>query len=528
MLTSIVIITFNKLDFTKQCIQSIREYTEKGTYELIVVDNSSVDGTIDWLREQSDIKAIFNVENMGFPKGCNQGIRESSGENILLLNNDVVVTPNWLSNLQRALYSSEDIAASGPITNYCSNYQAITVNYNDINQMQDFARNFNISDPTKWELRCRLVGFCLLIKKSVLDRIGVLDEIFTPGNYEDDDLCLRMRLEGYKLILCKDTFIHHYGSVSFGESRQNFINILQTNANKFQSKWGESLIKDFYSTTGSLKPSSNVEIKGGNKEVSQEGDILDFEQNNVVFTGERLVINKDVKQRFNNVLQEHIKRYELACKFVQDKKVLDAACGAGYGAKMLELAGAKQVIGIDISSGSIESATVDYSSDKTSFLVGDVNKLPFEDESFDVVVSFETIEHISDGTAWINEAFRVLKSKGIFIVSTPNRIMTNPGLFMGEKPLNIYHTFEYSLNEFIGELLKKYDIMHIFGQTFIHNTKDYATMTLRQVRGLDMAITPKENELIYGYDLVELGDVKNTQPVYMVAVCRKKKLKKSK
>ncbi|HBD01570.1 MAG TPA: glycosyl transferase, partial [Lachnoclostridium sp.] len=72
--TSIIILTYNNLDYNKPCIESIRKYTKAGTYEIVVVDNNSTDGTKEWLEEQNDLKVIFNTENVGFPKGCNQGI----------------------------------------------------------------------------------------------------------------------------------------------------------------------------------------------------------------------------------------------------------------------------------------------------------------------------------------------------------------------------------------------------------------------------------------------------------------------
>ena len=98
-LTSIVILTYNKLDYNMLCIESIRQYTEPDAYEIIVVDNNSADGTVEWLKSQQDIQLILNSENVGFPAGCNQGIKAARGDSILLLNNDTVVTPRWLDNL---------------------------------------------------------------------------------------------------------------------------------------------------------------------------------------------------------------------------------------------------------------------------------------------------------------------------------------------------------------------------------------------------------------------------------------------
>lgn len=237
--TSIVILTYNNLEYNKLCIDSIRKYTRKGTYEIVIVDNNSTDGTREWLKTQNDLKVIFNDENTGFPKGCNQGINASEKNNdILLLNNDTIVTPNWLENLKICLYSSKNIGSVGAVTNSCSNHQTVQAEYKNIQEMMEFAEKYNKSNSSLWEERVRLVGFCMLIKREVVDKIGLLDEIFTPGNFEDDDYSLRIRNAGYKLILCKDSFIHHFGSASFNKNNQKYAELLNTNRRKFRKKWG--------------------------------------------------------------------------------------------------------------------------------------------------------------------------------------------------------------------------------------------------------------------------------------------------
>ncbi|AJQ26100.1 glycosyltransferase [Pelosinus fermentans] len=236
--TSIIILTYNKLEYTKSCIESIRQYTAPISYELIVVDNHSTDGTVEWLKEQDDIYTIYNSVNLGFPKGCNQGIAIARGMNILLLNNDVIVTYNWLNNLLMTLYSVNDIGAVGPVTNNCANSQSISVPYHSINEMHQFALQYNISQQAYWEERLKLIGFCLLIKKEVVDKIGLLDEIFSPGNYEDDDYSARIREAGYRLLLCRDTFIHHFGGASFKDWSEEYIQLLKQNRKKFEGKWG--------------------------------------------------------------------------------------------------------------------------------------------------------------------------------------------------------------------------------------------------------------------------------------------------
>ncbi|MGL5752387.1 MAG: glycosyltransferase family 2 protein, partial [Paraclostridium sp.] len=234
---SIIILTHNKEEYTKQCIESIRKYTKYIDYEIIVVDNNSTDETISYLKSQSDIKLIQNKENLGFPKGCNQGIEISNKDyDILLLNNDTVVTINYLNNLYNCLHSSEDIGAVGPLTNSASYLQEIAVKYEDIEKMHEFTQIFNESNQSLWEQRIKLIGFCMLIKREVINKVGLLDEIFTPGNFEDDDYSIRMVKEGYRLILCKDTFIHHYGGVSF-DRNDDYALLMEKNKIQFENKW---------------------------------------------------------------------------------------------------------------------------------------------------------------------------------------------------------------------------------------------------------------------------------------------------
>lgn len=216
--TSIILLSYNTYELTKTCIESIRRFTPPGSYEIIVVDNASADASPAWLKRQGDVKLIINEDNKGFPAGCNQGMElAEDGNDILLLNSDVIVTPRWLVNLQQALYSSAEIGAVSCVTNYCSNAQQIPVSYKDIDEMISFADEVNHSNPACWERRVFLVGFCLLIKYEAFLQVGFLDERFTPGNYEDEDYSLRLVKAGYQLLVCRDTFIHHYGSASFSK-----------------------------------------------------------------------------------------------------------------------------------------------------------------------------------------------------------------------------------------------------------------------------------------------------------------------
>ena len=236
--TSIIILTYNNLDKTKDCIESIRKYTDKDSYEIIVVDNNSTDDTKLFLEEQDDIKVIFNESNVGFPMGCNIGIANSEKTyDILLLNNDTVVTKNWLFNLKKCLYSDEKIGAVGAVSNNGANLQGVDFTYNNFDEMQDLASKNNISDVKKWEEKVCLIGYCLLIKREVMDQLNGLDEGYTPGYIEDNDLSLNIIKLGYRLMLCHDSFIHHYLGTSFRKDEDKFNKIILKNRDYFEKKW---------------------------------------------------------------------------------------------------------------------------------------------------------------------------------------------------------------------------------------------------------------------------------------------------
>lgn len=242
-LVSIVILTFNQIKYTKECVESIRKHTSE-LHEIVFVDNGSTDGTVKWLRglvkENSHYKLIENKNNLGFAKGCNQGISASSGEYILLLNNDVIVTEGWLSGMIECLNSSPDIGIVGPMTNNISGPQKVeNADYKSTDQVDIYAKSFKERNRHRRIPIRRIVGFCMLFKRKLVDKIGLLDECFGTGNFEDDDYCLRAALEGYRNMVAGDVFIHHYGSITFIGNSIDFEygSLMGKNKDIFSKKW---------------------------------------------------------------------------------------------------------------------------------------------------------------------------------------------------------------------------------------------------------------------------------------------------
>ena len=188
---SIVILSYNNRPLTQQCIERIRETTPEFAREIVIVDNNSQDDSVDYLRQQKDIVLIENDYNAGFPGGCNIGIEAAKPENdIFLLNNDTIMCFNTLYTLRMGLYEKDNYGSAGCVTNNCTNNQSVFKS-ESLDELKEFGRNNNIPNKRS-EIKLMLIGFALIVKRKVLEKVGYLDERFNPGNFEDDDLSLRI------------------------------------------------------------------------------------------------------------------------------------------------------------------------------------------------------------------------------------------------------------------------------------------------------------------------------------------------
>ncbi len=208
------------------------------------------------------------------------------------------------------------------------------------------------------------------------------------------------------------------------------------------------------------------------------------------FTGERMIpeYNKE-----DIIYSEHLLRYSFCKQFVKGKKVLDVACGSGYGTRILADNQAKNVIGVDISGTAVDYANKKYSNLNTEFIVADGTALPFSDGLFDVVVSFETIEHLENHKAFVSQISRVLNETGILVISSPNKDVYPEG--------NEFHYQELTENEFTA-LLKKH---------FIH------VEVLKQNNFLISSLYQSESDIVKSKS--EILDAFNSQGMYLIAVC---------
>ncbi|MER9623306.1 glycosyltransferase [Mesorhizobium sp. M0222] len=239
---SIIVVTYNNIDLTKACIDSLIRNTTYPNYEIIVVDNASEDGTQSYLRQLSGLELPIRIElnrdNRGFAAANNQGLRIATGDLLVLLNNDTLVPKGWLDPLIRNL-EDPSVGLVGPVTNEIGNEAKIPVEYSDTEGMEAFAdKNAARHAGQSFDIPM-LAMFCVAMRRDTVEAVGPLDEAFGLGLFEDDDYSRRIHEKGLRTICAEDAFVHHIGGASFTKLPQaEYAELWQRNQAHFESKWG--------------------------------------------------------------------------------------------------------------------------------------------------------------------------------------------------------------------------------------------------------------------------------------------------
>ena len=252
MKVSVIIPVYNNADLTKECLASIFSVGAKYDFEVIVVDNASSDHTDKVLAEFSDqVSIIKNKENLGFAKACNQGAKKASGQFVIFLNNDTIVTRGWLDELvfvaennaqvgvvgAKLLYPDETIQHAGVV--FAVNFLPYHVYKKELKDSRFVNREKEYQAVT---------GACLLIEKEFFQKLKGFDEIYQNG-LEDVDLCLKVRKNGRKVIYCPKSVVYHYESMTEGRGggvAHNERVFLQKWQKKIEVDDRKQLLKDGY------------------------------------------------------------------------------------------------------------------------------------------------------------------------------------------------------------------------------------------------------------------------------------------
>jgi GT2 family glycosyltransferase len=227
MPTSIIVVNWNTPALTMACLRHVRRHT-RPPYELIVIDNGSTDGSAEILEQSAgDSRLLRLPSNCGFAGGYNCGIRAANSDNdVLLLNSDAFVTRGWLTRLS-ACMSQRGAGLVGPCTNNCKGKQRHAL------RMHGLVR--------PWFRRTEQVDylsfFCVLINRRVIREVGLLDERFTYGMFEDDDYCRRARAAGFRLFIDGYSWVWHEANSTFAANRLDVGEVFEANRLQFDSKW---------------------------------------------------------------------------------------------------------------------------------------------------------------------------------------------------------------------------------------------------------------------------------------------------
>jgi GT2 family glycosyltransferase len=239
-IASIVMLSWNAPEYTRIAVESIRAHT-RYPHEILVVDNGSEAPTLavlDELERDHGVRVVRNGRNLGFGQGMNVGMAHARGDVIVILNNDVVVTDGWLEDLVGALELRRGVGCTAPRSNKVASEQLLSVQYPDLPAMHRFAEERRRKLRGRGYVAQRVVGFCMCLDREVIDAIGGFDPLYGIGNYEDDDLCVRIRGAGWQIFVCDDVFIHHFGSVSFKANALDYRALMYANWDAFRAKWG--------------------------------------------------------------------------------------------------------------------------------------------------------------------------------------------------------------------------------------------------------------------------------------------------
>ena len=227
----IIVPVYNGLEELKQCVESIKKYTDLEKHRLILVDDKSPSPEIvPFLKslEEQGICVIESSVNEGFSASVNKGMKYSDRD-VILLNSDTIVTKGWVEKIIACAYSKRAAATVTPLSNaatLCSVPEFLKDNQvpagYTVDEMGELVEHCSLKRYPRISVA---VGFCMYIKREVLDKIGYFDaETFGKGYGEENDFCHRAEIQGYIHLMCDDTFIYHKGTASFeGEEKQKLL-----------------------------------------------------------------------------------------------------------------------------------------------------------------------------------------------------------------------------------------------------------------------------------------------------------------
>jgi GT2 family glycosyltransferase len=445
---SVVVLTYNNLDLTRACLASLDEHSQYEHMEVIVVDNASSDGSqaflSEWVANGRDRKLILNEDNRGFAAGNNQGLSIAAGDYLVMLNNDTYVTPGWIRTLLKHLQRDETIGLIGPVTNNIGNEAKIDIAYNGMDEMLLKSAAYTRRHVGQTCPLRTAAFFCVTMPRTTYERVGALDEAFGRGFFEDDDYCRRIEQLGLRVVCAEDVFIHHHLSASFNKlKQQDRQKLFEDNKKIYEAKWGEWLPHGYRSHESSAQwqPEVIPDVFGGQKYFAGHcivcGKPSRFFYQDIALWRESLncqhcrstsryrSITKGLLRAITELTGSEASSLATLPHFSNGKlRVYDTQPPFYYEPCAYPLPDLLKAIGW------IDVELSQYKPNKPMGKVlakGVTNQnlecLTFPDESLDIVITSDVMEHVRLDDRAHREIYRVLKPGGLYIFTVPhNRV----------------------------------------------------------------------------------------------------------
>ena len=212
MQTSILIPTFNRQKYLKRCVETIQKHTT-GDYEILFVRNGMTRGAADWLQDIVRDTAnchLIETRDTGYAASLNQTINGARSDYIVFMHNDVIVTDQWLTGMLNLMVNHDDIGCVGPMSDNVNGIQAVG-HPEDISedQLESFAAEFRMRNQHRRVEAVRLSDVCVGMRRVNIEQIGGFDDQFNSQDVIIEDICLSMRLEGFRNAIAGDVLIYH-------------------------------------------------------------------------------------------------------------------------------------------------------------------------------------------------------------------------------------------------------------------------------------------------------------------------------
>ncbi len=235
----IIVLTWNKVEVTKNFVESLLRST-KLPVRVLFIDNASSDGTPDYLRSlkgtsNCHFEIIFNKENLGFIKGVNQGLAKTTAPFICLANNDLTFTPGWLEDILDLFKDRPDIGLLNPNSNN------LGVKPKEDRSIDDFSVELKTNFSGRFIELTDCIGFCMVLRRDVLEKVGGLSEEFLPMFFEDTDFSRRVKRSGYRVGMAQASYVWHDEHTSIDQLGKEKQEIFEKSRKTFLKKWGRTL-----------------------------------------------------------------------------------------------------------------------------------------------------------------------------------------------------------------------------------------------------------------------------------------------